>query len=88
MLSTPLFRQNDLVHARDDLRVAEMYYNIHNGCGVILNKQRLYAIRTDDAVALDLEDWHNDPAAYSVEGWFVADDMFVEGSRIWSVIIL
>lgn len=80
MLSTPLFREGDTVHRRSDLHVSWVYSMLHNNKLIALTETRLDVM--GNACELSVYDGVYRGVCYTVDGWFVSDEMFVEGNRI------
>lgn len=80
MLSTPLFRDEDTVHRRSDLQIDWVYGMLHNNSLIVLTETRFDVM--DNACKLSVYNGRDRGVCYTVDGWFVSDEMFVEGNRI------
>lgn len=81
MLSSTLFRNGDIVHRRSDLHIEWVYGMLHSSSLVALTLPRFDAM--GNACELCVEyNGTNRGVCYNVDGWFVSDEMFVEGNRI------
>lgn len=84
MLSTPLFRPGDCVHARQDLQYMFDYFMLHSGQWVPLTQMRHYAISNNTGVYVFP---CHDNELYESHGYYVTDEMFVEGIRVMQYLI-
>jgi len=88
MLSTALFRDGDRVHRRQDLTLRQPYCMLYNGHPIRLTIERLNAMKgaeqwSDDRdLEISVFGSRIDYMCYEVAGWFLSDEMFVEGNRV------
>lgn len=83
MLSAPLFRDGDTVHRRSDLQIEWTYGMLHNSELVALTEARFNAMGDACELFVYPENGVDRGVCYeTVDGWFVSDEMFVEGNRI------
>lgn len=80
MLSAPLFRDGDTVRRRSDLQIEWVYGMLHNNELIALTETRFDVM--GNACELSVYDGASRGVCYTVDGWFVSDEMFVEGNRI------
>lgn len=81
MLSSPLFRDGDIVHRRSDLHIEWVYGMLHSSSLVALTETRFDAMGAACELSVEYNGTYRG-VCYSVDGWFVSDEMFVEGNRI------
>ncbi len=86
MLSTPLFRDGDKVHRRNDLCIMALYSMLHNNSMLELTDTRLHAM-TNVCEPCVVNHGTYCGVYYHVHSWFVCDEMFVEGNRIMRYIV-
>ena len=89
MISKPLFRNGDSVHRRDDLSVERFYHMAHQRRPLILTNERLNAMEwaastsfTESFSLRIVDRGEYRQMYYEVDGWYICDDMLVEGNRI------
>lgn len=89
MISKPLFRNGDSVHRRDDLRVERFYHMAHHRRPLILTNERFSAMEwaastsfTESFSPRIVDRGEFRQMYYEVDGWYICDDMLVEGHRI------
>lgn len=89
MISKPLFRNGDCVHPRQDLYVGRRYDMVHQTHTFVVNNERLNAminvVCPEYGGCLPFHVLNHGSyrqMLYEVDGWFIVDDMLVEGHRI------